>query len=94
MSGGNVVKQEEIFTNSYSLDAYTEGVYQISVYAMGDYVTYRDSDIATIRYSVEDKLASMLAAFSESHQVKQSITIKVNGAITYNASLNIGMIKP
>lgn len=86
MSGGNVVKQEEIFTNSYSLDAYTEGVYQISVYAMGDYVTYRDSDIATIRYSVEDKLASMLAAFSESHQVKQSITIKVNGAITYNAS--------
>lgn len=86
VSGGNVVKQKEIFTNNYSLEAYTEGVYQISVYAMGDYLTYRDSDVTTIRYSVEDKLATMLANFNESHQVKQSITIKVNGAITYNAS--------
>ncbi len=84
-SKGSFLKQEEVYANHYDLN-YTEGTYKISIYAMGDNITYRDSDITTINYSVEDKLAKMLEAFQHSHMVKQSFSVKVNGAVTYNGS--------
>ncbi|MDE6656533.1 MAG: hypothetical protein K2J85_06045, partial [Anaeroplasmataceae bacterium] len=83
-----VVDQGETYTNVYSLSKLTEGTFIISVYAMGDNVTYRDSSIVTIRYSVEDKLAKMLEVFNESHYSKLSTTIKVNGVVTYNTSIS------
>lgn len=82
-----VADQGETFTNSYSLARLTEGSFLISVYAMGDNVTYRDGATVTIRYSVEDKLATMLEAFNKSHKVSQAFKIRNNGSVTHDGSL-------
>lgn len=81
-----VVFSGEINSTSYSLEALAEGTFTISLYAMGDNVSYRDSEVISIQYSVIDKLAEIFEIMNSSIYVKMTIQVKQSSSFVYEGS--------